>query len=140
VLTALSERFAQDLLAKITTAVGERPDEDWTGKLARWAAAGVAGYLESIRLHDILFYGSPPPAREGLVNDIVIDYLAGLLQAGVDAGAWSIDDARFTAVFLFNGLHGVVEFVSTGEKRVNQKRLTQRLEKLCFRAVGLRRD
>jgi AcrR family transcriptional regulator len=140
VLAALRERFAQDLLAGIKTAVTEKPDGDWNGKLAAWAAGGVAGYLESIRLHDILFYGSPHPAREGLINNIVIDYLAGLLQAGVDAGAWSIDDARFTAVFMFNGLHGVVELVSTGEKRVNQKRLTQKLERLCFRAVGIGRD
>jgi AcrR family transcriptional regulator len=137
VLAALRERFAQDLLAGIKTAVTEKPDEDWKGKLAAWAAASVASYLESIRLHDILFYGSPHPTREGLVNNIVIDHLAGLLQAGVDAGAWSIDEARFTAVFMFNGLHGVVEFASTGEKRVNQKRLTHRLERLCFRAAGL---
>jgi AcrR family transcriptional regulator len=137
VLAALRERFAQDLLAGIRTAVAEKPDGDWKGKLATWAAAGVAGYLESIRLHDTLFYGSPPPKREGLVNNIIIDYLVGLLQAGVDAGAWSVDDPRFTAVFMFSGLHGVVEFVSTGEKRVNQKRLTHRLERLCFRAAGL---
>jgi AcrR family transcriptional regulator len=137
VLAALRERFAQDLLARITTAIAEKSDEDWKGKLATWAAAGVSGYLESIRLHDILFYVSRPPTREGMVDNIVIDHLAVLLTAGVDAGAWSIDDARFTAVFMFSGLHGVVDHASAGEKRVNQKRLTRRLERLCFRAVGL---
>ena len=126
----------ENTLWRLYSSLGQALELDWRPR-SPWAAASVASYLESIRLHDILFYGSPHPTREGLVNNIVIDHLAGLLQAGVDAGAWSIDEARFTAVFMFNGLHGVVEFASTGEKRVNQKRLTHRLERLCFRAAGL---
>jgi len=60
-----------------------------------------------------------------------------LLQGGVDASAWKIDDPRFTAVFLFSGLHGIVDDAHTKEKRINRERLVQRLEKLCFRAVEL---
>ena len=137
VLAALRERFAQDLLAGIKTAVTEKPDGDWKGKLAAWAAASVASYLESIRMHDILFYGSRPPTREGLVNNIVIDHLCGLLQAGAAAGAWTINDPRSTAVFLFSGLHGLVDDACIQEKRVNQSRLSQRLQQLSLRAVGL---
>jgi AcrR family transcriptional regulator len=136
--TALGERFAQEHLAKIKAAIAEKRQEDWRGKLATWAASCVNGYLESIRLHDILFYGPRPPTREGLVNNIVIDHLGELLQAGVDAGAWSIDDPRFTAVFLFSGLHGIVDDAFIKEKRVNRNRLAHRLERLCFRCVGLR--
>jgi hypothetical protein len=134
---ALGERFAQEHLVKIKTAMAAKQQEDWKGKLETWAASCVNGYLESIRLHDILFYGSRPPTREGLVNNIVIDHPVGLLQAGVDAGAWSIDDPRFTAVFLLSGLHGVMDDAYIKEKRVNRSRLAHRLERLCFRAVGI---
>ena len=142
--SALEERFAQQLLAKIAAAVAEKPDDDWQGKLAAWAASGLAAYLESIRLHDALFYGSRPATREGLVDNIVIDHLVELLQAGAKAGAWSSDDARFTAVFLFSGFHGIVDDAyaqaKTGKgKRINPSQLTRRLERLCFRAVGLQR-
>jgi len=137
VLEALEERFAQEHLRKIKAAVDEKANDDWKGKLATWAAAGVATYLDSIRLHDILFYGSRPPTREGLVDNIVIDHLAGLLQAGSDAGAWEIDDCRFTAVFLFSGLHAVVDDAYTKEKRVNRTRLARRLERIYFRSAGL---
>lgn len=137
ILAALGERFAQELLASIKTAIAAKPEEDCKGKLATWATACVTGYLDSIRLHDIVFYGSRPATREGLVDNIIIDHLSGLLEAGVDAGAWSIDDPRFTAVFLFSGLHGVVDDAYTKEKRLNRSRLAQRLERLCFRAVGL---
>jgi hypothetical protein len=114
----------------------ERPDDDWKGRLATWARSCVAGYLDSIQLHDILFFGSRSPTREGLVNNIVIDHLGELLQAGVAAGALSVDDPRFTAVFLFSGLHGVVVDAYIKDKRVNRSRLANRLERLCFRAVG----
>ncbi|MGC9947847.1 MAG: hypothetical protein ABSF64_15890 [Bryobacteraceae bacterium] len=67
----------------------------------------------------------------------MIDHLSGLLRAGVRAGAWRIDDPRFTAVFLFSGLHGVVDDAYSKRKRVNRSRLALRLERLCLRAAGL---
>jgi hypothetical protein len=59
-LGALADRFGQKLLEKIKTAVTKEPAGNWNGKLETCAAACVAGYLDSIQLHDILFYGSRP--------------------------------------------------------------------------------
>jgi len=137
VLAALADRYGDDLLVSIKAAIAQRANDDWRGKLAAWATATISAYLDSIGLHDILFYGSRPHTREGLVDNVIIDHLYELLQAGVDVGAWSLDDARFTAVFLFNGLHGVVDDAHTREKRINRARLAHRLERLCFRAVGI---
>ena len=140
VLAALRGRFGQDLAARIKTAVAQNREEDWKRKLSAWAAAGVAGYLDSAQLHDILFYTSRPPTRKGLVKNVIIDGLIELLQGGVVAGAWSVDDPESTAVFLFNGLHSVVDHAQTNEERVNHSRLTRRLQRLCLRAVGLAGD
>jgi AcrR family transcriptional regulator len=140
VLAALRGRFGQELAARIKTSVSQNREEGWKGRLATWAAAGVAGYLDSAQLHDILFYASRPPTRKGLVKNIIIDELAELLEGGVAAGAWSVDDPEFTAVFLFNGLHSVVDHAQTSEKRVNRSWLTHRLQRLCLRAVGLGAD
>jgi len=140
VLAALRGRFGQELAAGIKTAVAQNREEDWKGRLATWAAAGVAGYLDSAQLHDILFYASRPPARKGLVKNVIIDELAELLEGGVAARAWSVDDSEFTAVFLFNGLHSVVDHAQTNQKHVNRSRLTDKLRRLCLRAVGLAAD
>jgi len=136
-LAALGERYSRQLLAGIEAAIAEHAATDWKGKLASWARADANGYLDSIRLHDIAFYGSRPSAREDFSSNIVVDHLFELLQAGVEAGAWSIDDPRLAAVFLFNGIHGVVNEAYNREKRINRSRLAQRLERLCFNAVGL---
>jgi AcrR family transcriptional regulator len=140
VLAALRGRFGQDLAARIKTAVAQNKEEDWKGKLSAWAEAGVAGYLDSGQLHDILFYASRPPTRKGLVKNVIIDGLVELLQGGAAAGAWSVDDPEFAAVFLFNGLHSVVDHAQTNEKRVTRSRLTHRSQRLCLRAVGLAGD
>jgi AcrR family transcriptional regulator len=140
VLGALRGRFGQELLTRIKTAVAQNREQNWKGKLATWAAAGVAGYLDSAQLHDILFYGSPRPTPKGLVKNVIIDHLSELLQAGAKAGAWTVDDPEFTAVFLFNGLHSVVDHAQLNEKRVNRSRLERKLQRLCLRAVGLAED
>jgi AcrR family transcriptional regulator len=136
-LAALGEQFAEQHLIRLKTALAAIAEGDWTGKLATWAEACVAFYLDSIALHDMLFHESRAPTREGLVDNVIIDHLTLLLKAGAAAGAWSIDDPRFTAVFLFSGLHGIVDDAYLKEKRILRSRLIRRLQRSCFGAVGL---
>jgi AcrR family transcriptional regulator len=137
VLAALGDRFEQQLLSRISTASVKVPHQDWKGKLTAWAASAASGYLDSIQLHDLAFYaGHHTPTREGQVDNLIIDHLCELLQAGIAAGAWSVEDPRFTAVFLFSALHGTVDAAVSTEKRVNRGRLTRRLEQLFLRVLG----
>jgi AcrR family transcriptional regulator len=137
VLAGLRQRYVQGLLAGIKSAVDAIPEGDWRGKLAAWAKASIAGYLDAILLHDIVFVESHPTGRKGLVDNVVIDHLSKLLEAGMAAGAWTIDDPRFTAVFLFNGFHGIADDARSREKRVARGVLTAKLQRACFRAVGV---
>jgi hypothetical protein len=136
-LWPVRRRLGQDHLKGIESALAQTREGDWSGRLAAWADACVNGHLDLILLHDLAFYGTRPATRQGLVDNIVIDHLAQLLQAGVDADAWSVDDSRFAAVFLFGGLHAVVDDAYAKEKRLNRSRLSQRARNLCFSAVGL---
>jgi AcrR family transcriptional regulator len=139
-LAALGEQFAQKHLISIKAAIAAKAEGDWTGKLATWVAASAAFYLDSIELHDMLFHESRAPTREGLVDNVIIDHLSQLLKAGAGAGAWSIDDPRFTAVFLFSGMHGIVDDAYLKERRIVRSRLIRRLRRICFGAVGLPPD
>jgi AcrR family transcriptional regulator len=138
-LAALGERFAEQHLACVTAALAATSEQDWAGKLKAWAEASVTFYLDSVALHDMLFHEGRAPTREGLTDNLVIDHLTGLLNAGTEAGAWSID-ARFTAVFLFSGMHGIVDDAYVKEKRIARGRLIRRLQRTCFRLAGLQSD
>jgi len=137
VLAALRARFAEQLLASIKTAVAKKAAADWTEKLAAWAEAGVAGYVASSALHDALFHASRPATREGLVDNILINHLTELLAEGVAAKAWHLDDPRFAAVFLFNGLHSVVDEASSKKKPMALSELARRVQRIYLCAVGL---
>jgi AcrR family transcriptional regulator len=136
VRAALEDRFGDDHLARIRNAVARKSAGDWMGKISAWVSASVASYLDSIELHDVLFYEGRSPTREGLVDNIVITHLAELLREGERASAWSVDDPRAAAVFIFSGVHAVVDDAYSKERPVNRRRLTQRLERLCFAALG----
>jgi AcrR family transcriptional regulator len=139
-LVAFGEQFANRHLGRITAAIARKPEADWIAKLATWAEASVTFYLDSIRLHDMLFYESRSPTRQSLVDNVAIDHLSVLLEVGAVAGAWSIDDARFTAVFLFSGMHAVVDDAYLRQRRIVRSRLIGRMQRICHRAVGLSGD
>jgi hypothetical protein len=62
--------------------------------------------------------------------------LTGMLQGGAAKGAWSVEDPRLTAVYLFHGLHGVVDEAVAGNKPVKRTQLIGKVQRLCFRLVG----
>jgi AcrR family transcriptional regulator len=136
VLAALGERFSQQLVAKLEGAIAKQRPSDWSGKLAAWARTAVTEYLASMRLHDIVFREAHPNTHEDHDTNGTIAHLLQLLQDGTRAGAWTVDDPRFTAIFLYSGLHGVVD--DANAKRAGRTRLAQRIEDLFFRAAGVR--
>ncbi len=137
VLAALGERFSRQLTAKLEAALGARAAADWTGKLRAWIQTAAGVYLDSMPLHDIVFREPHPHVRENFDTNSTIAHLIRLLAAGNAAGAWSLDDPRFTAIFLYSGLHGTIDDVYTTSKRTARTRLANRIEQVCFRAVGL---
>ena len=135
-LAALRQRFARDLLTRIERAVAAEAEADWRAKLAAWAGAAAAFYLDSMPHHDVLFAEARPPSREGLVDNILVDHLSALLRDGVNAQAWSVEDPRFAAVFLFSGLHGIVD-AAARQKPVERGVWSASLRQAFFKTVGL---
>ena len=134
VIDGLRRRFVDTLLDGIKAAVERQADAGWGERLAAWATACGRGYAESVRLHDVVFNEAPPPNQNGLADNILIDHLAQVLADGADAKAWAVADARFTAVFLFHALHGVIlDAARTGRLEAVEHRIVAH----CFRLVGL---
>ncbi|WP_315830966.1 TetR/AcrR family transcriptional regulator [Bradyrhizobium prioriisuperbiae] len=139
VLIALGERFAHDHLARITQALAKLGPDNFEGRLACWARTGVTTYLDGVKLHDMLFHEARKPTRQGLVDNIVIDHLGALLAAGNAAKAWTVDDPHLTAVFLFSGVHGMVDdaILASKHKPIPRNALIAKALEACFRAVAL---
>ena len=140
VLAALRQRFIEDFVERLKTATAKRPKKDWKGKLSTWAQASITGYLDAVPLHDVVFHEFHPHAREQHNDNLVADHLAALLADGAADGAWSVDHPRLTAVFLFAGIHGIVDDALLAPPPIDRKRLIRKAQEICFKAVGLAAD
>ena len=96
---------------------------------------GVDGYLDAVPLHDLVFLEPQEQRREAIGDNAVVTHLTGVLRAGAAAGAWTIDDPAFTALFLFHALHGSVH-AAAHKERLNRARLSRAVETLFFRVLG----
>jgi AcrR family transcriptional regulator len=134
VVAALRLRFAERVGGIIASAVDRVAGDDWRGRLAAWLTACAQGYATFASLHDMVFHDVPPPTHAGLADNPLIDGLTQLLAAGDAAGAWRLEEPRFTAVFLFNALHGVI--LDAG-RYGGSAALARRIVDHGFRLVGL---
>jgi AcrR family transcriptional regulator len=109
VLLALRERFTRTYTERVMAAVDQCRPDDHPGRFKAWLHAAVETYLANFRLHDVVFHDFRHSRRRSQEKDIVIEQIAALLRAGMDAGAWDLPDARTAALILFDGMHGVVD-------------------------------
>lgn len=137
VVYALREQFVHIVISSIKNGMRNKPRDDWEGKLAGWVLGCTKAYLESARLHDIIFSEGPPPSRTGLSSNPIVDQLAELLAEGNSAGAWHIQKPRFMAIFLFNALHGVVNDAKATPS-TNKTVLVRDVRELFARTVNSR--
>lgn len=136
ILDALRQRFVQNMANAVTAAVEACKPADFEGRLAGWARSCAIQYLESGPLHHLVFVIAPPPNREGLTRNVLIDSLEELLEAGAKTAAWAVDDPHLTAVFLFNALHGAVNEPGN-EDMENREKLLVAIITHFFRSVGV---
>lgn len=119
-LEALRRRYSQqfaDAAAEAIAACGTDPcpRQCWAARLDAWIATVAAEYLASYALHDAIFHDAAVCHRCVMSEEAVVQGLAALLAEGKAAGVWSLDDPLSVAVFMFHGLHGLVdEAIATG--------------------------
>jgi AcrR family transcriptional regulator len=136
ILDALRQRFVQAMAETVTAAVESCKAGDFEGRLAGWARSCAVFYIDAARLHHLVFVVAPPPSREGMTRNVLIDSLEAVLTAGVENQAWSLDDAHLTAVLLFNALHGAVNEPISDNPETREKLLAAIITHF-FRAVGV---
>ncbi|WP_449255982.1 TetR/AcrR family transcriptional regulator [Bosea sp. (in: a-proteobacteria)] len=132
---ALGERFTSQFLQTLTAAVARRGDRDWHGKLAAWSKTAVTGFIEKQELVNMLFHTHPSPP-DSAPNPIV-EHLKALLKAGLKDQAWAVDDPDLAALFVFGGLHAIVDEVLLGARRIGRGKLVEAVQNFSFRAVGV---
>lgn len=136
-VAAVQQRYGQRFVKRVTAALDAAGD-DWTAKLDAFVRAGLADHREGQRLHDVLFADWTPSPEDHLHDaDRIVAVLRELIEAGVAAGAYSIDDPATGAMLLFNTLHGVYDAFWIGTTPPDDDVLIDAAQQIFRRAVGL---
>ncbi|WP_342359149.1 helix-turn-helix domain-containing protein [Terrarubrum flagellatum] len=134
ILSALRTKFVTMCLDRIDAAVMKQAADDWQGRLRAWIGAAINAYLDHVRLHDTVFHDYRLQNRGMKIGNMAVANLAELLKAGAAARAWRIPDPALTAVFLFNGLHAVVDD-AIARKNNDRAALVDLVERLSSAAL-----
>jgi AcrR family transcriptional regulator len=62
ILLVLRARFVRELSEGLKIAIKRQPEEDWKGKVAAWAKAGITYFLDAAAPHDFVFNEYRPPS------------------------------------------------------------------------------
>jgi AcrR family transcriptional regulator len=140
VLLALQKRFIQRFCQTLDLAFSKSAEAPWLTRLDEWVAAGISVYLANVEFHDLVFHNFPWSRSQLQKANPVVSRLAHLLEVGVAAGAFDIEDSKLTAVMLFSAMHGAVDEIVRSTAKNNHDQLILSVSKLCQLAVMKRHE
>lgn len=108
-LEALRCRYSQHFAEVALAAIEANAGQGHKARLEAWIDAVVRVYLGTYALHDAIFHDPAICHRWVMGEEPVVKLLVALLEEGVAAGEWDVDDPVGSAVCMFYGLHGLVD-------------------------------
>jgi AcrR family transcriptional regulator len=136
-LHELQERFVAAFLQRLEVAMDHCGPDRWRPRLQAWVKTIIEGYLENVRVHDVIFHESHQQYdRHSMSHNPVIDQLTTLFGEGARAGAWVSEDPRATAVMFFHALHGGVDAAIADHKKINRAKLIRSITTFIERALN----
>jgi AcrR family transcriptional regulator len=136
-LHAIQARFVASFMEQLEAAMDRCGPGHWRQRLQAWVRTIIEGYLDQVRLHDVIFHEVHQQYdRHSMSNNEVIDQLTTLIGAGAKAGAWTSEEPRATAVMLFHSLHGGVDAAIAASKKIHRAKLIRSITTFFERALN----
>jgi len=111
-LEALGARYTAMFMDRLQQAVDACPPDAWEARLRRWVHVNVQTYVETYRLHDIVYPSHHHHHdRANRNRNAILDQLLGIIEGGRRAGAWTADQPRVLALLIYSGVHGATDDV-----------------------------
>lgn len=108
IIEALKKRYIDFFIQKLAQAIAECDPQDWVSQFKVWISSNIQTYLESYRVHDIVF-GVHHHERKNTEKNMMVEQLLEILEGGMAAGIWHLAQPRTTALLIYCGVHGVAD-------------------------------
>jgi TetR/AcrR family transcriptional regulator, transcriptional repressor for nem operon len=146
-VSALQEQFSGQFAERMRDAIDAA--QDWAAKLDAAVQANFECYRDLHELHEVLFHHGGPEHGDGDRGELghagkhrepgdtpQARVMRELLDAGVAAGAYVVDDTETTAVLFYMTMHALDLHFHGGQARA-ETRLVCATQQLFRRAAGI---
>lgn len=117
ILTALGNRYTESFVASLEKAVEACAEGDWIGRLRAWIRANVETYVDTYRIHDIVYTNHHHHDRSNQAKNAILDQLLGIIEGGRSAGLWAPENPRVVALLIYSGVHGATDDIIASQSR-----------------------
>ncbi|WP_315138869.1 TetR/AcrR family transcriptional regulator [Achromobacter marplatensis] len=135
-LKAMGERYTAQFLSRLESAVNSCAPDDWLNRLRTWILTSVEAYVDTYRTHDIVYNDHHHHDRSNGEKSAILEQLEGILNGGQQAGTWSLDRPRITALLIYSGVHGATDEIIAAQP-VNCNDFAQDVAENCLRMLGI---
>jgi TetR/AcrR family transcriptional regulator, transcriptional repressor for nem operon len=139
VVRALQEDFSRRFAERLVVAAGT--EDDWGRKLDACVQASFDSYREWRDLHEVLFHRDEHCHDGGPETEpthvLLVNALRNLLDDGIKAGAFEVEDPETTATLLYVAMHAFDPTMYGGRPPGDQK-VIRATKELFRRTAGVR--
>ncbi|EIU7138620.1 AcrR family transcriptional regulator [Pseudomonas aeruginosa] len=135
-LEALGKRYTTQFMERLQVAVDACAANDWPGRLRAWIRANIDTYVETYRVHDIVYVNHHHHDRANAARNAILDQLREILERGESTGVWQLAHPHVTALLIYAGVHGATDDIIVA-KPSDYSMLAQAVIDNCLRMVGL---
>jgi TetR/AcrR family transcriptional regulator, transcriptional repressor for nem operon len=138
-VTALQEDFSRQFAERLMRAAASEPD--WAKKLDACVQASFESYREWGDLHDVLFHRAEHRTNVGPHGEpshlLIVGAMRKLLEAGVKAGAYDVNDPEATATLFYVTVH-VFDPTIYGGRPPRDQNVIRATKELFRRTAGVK--
>lgn len=135
-VAAMRREFAAELAERVAGSITSEGPHDWPGTIRQLLESAADSYLANLPLHEaVLYHGDAGEGEAGWTAEIV-RALEGFITAGSKAGAFTVDDPEFTAVLLFDAIHGLFHHALHQPQGPDRQRVVDAAWQLSVRALS----
>ncbi|MGC5700875.1 TetR/AcrR family transcriptional regulator [Pseudomonas sp. NFXW11] len=135
-LAALGQRYTRHFLERLEQALDACAEDDWVGRISSWIRTSVQAYLDSYRLHDIVYPSHHHHDRGNPEKSAILEQLLGILEGGQHAGSWQLAQPGVMASLIYAGVHGATDdVIAAGE--ADGRVLAEAIVQACLRMLGV---
>ena len=117
ILVALGNRYTENFLAHLEKALEACDQSDWIGRLRAWIRANVETYVDTYRIHDIVYTNHHHHDRSNQAKNAILDQLLSIIEGGRSAGLWAPENPRVVALLIYSGVHGATDDIIASQTR-----------------------